>query len=141
MVTASDDLLCRIAPNWCQFLLFLLYEWPSFSTDMYSTDIMENEFGPIPMTFTKMLLNKSCIKLNKCYVFLYTIKLLYQCTCCFLLYVYLSVPQSNLWKEGIWYIIFLPSIGCILHVLESFKYGNQYLITLYKSKVNKNVGI
>lgn len=39
---------------------------------MYSTDIMENEFGPIPMTFTKMLLNKSCIKLNKCYVFLYS---------------------------------------------------------------------
>lgn len=34
-------------------------------------DIMENEFGPIPMTFTEMLLNKSCIKLNKCYVFLY----------------------------------------------------------------------
>lgn len=71
MVTASDDLLCRIAPNDVS-LLFLLYEWPSFSTDMYSTDIMENEFGPIPMTFTEMLLNKSCIKLNKCYVFLYS---------------------------------------------------------------------
>lgn len=28
---------------------------------------------------------KSCIKLNKCYVFNVTMKLLYQCTCCFFL--------------------------------------------------------